>query len=110
MTNAEIITREAERLMNAGIIGTTGRTFRAVVIDKDGNEQEKDIPEPEPIHTYNGWKERGYQVKRGSKAIAKFAIWKQVVKKAKKEDEKDTPLMIMKTAAWFSLSQVEPVQ
>ena len=43
---------------------------------------------PELIHTYQKWKELGYQVRRGEKAIAKFPIWKYV--SCKNEETKET--------------------
>ena len=110
MTNAQIIFTESQKLMEAGVIGSTGRTIKAVVIDKDGNEQEKEFHEPEPIHTYAGWKERGYQVQKGEKAIAQFVIWKQVTKKAKDESEQDEKKMFMKKASWFKFSQVQKIE
>lgn len=61
--------------------------------------------EDEEIHTFHGWKARGYSIRRGEKAIAKFPIWKSVVKKTDDGDTEDR--MIMKTSCWFSTSQVE---
>lgn len=96
--------------MKAGIIGKTGRTFNAKVINADGEEEEVVVEEAEPIHTYAGWKERGYQVQKGEKAIAQFTIWKHVTKKAKKEGEEDEQKMFMKKASWFKFSQVAPIE
>ena len=110
MTNADIIFTNSQELMKAGIIGKTGRTFTAKVINEDGEEEEVVVEEAEPIHTYNGWKERGYQVQKGEKAIAQFMIWKHVTKKAKVEGEDDETKMFMKKASWFKLSQVEPIE
>ena len=58
-TNAEIILRESLNLVNQGVLKTTGRVFLQEL--PDGSKVE--IPEPEPIHTYNGWRDLGYQVK-----------------------------------------------
>lgn len=109
MTNEMIILNESVKLMEEGIIGTTGRTFKMNVI-QNGEEVEKEVQEPEPIHTYAGWKERGYQVQKGEKAIAQFTIWKHVTKKAKAEDEQDETKMFMKRASWFKFSQVAPIE
>lgn len=68
--------------------------------------------QPEEIHTYNKWKELGYQVFRGEKAICKLAIWKPISKKKaedEEEQEKDVR-MTMKTAFFFSAKQVYLVE
>ena len=70
MTNAMIIITEQVRLQQEGILKYTGRYINAVGLDGVITK----IPEIQPIHTYNGWKARGYQVKKGEKAIAKFPI------------------------------------
>lgn len=57
MTNAQIVFNEQVRLMNDGVIGTTGNMLEMM----DGST----MPEPEPIHTYAGWQRLGYQVRRG---------------------------------------------
>ena len=104
-TNAQIIFDKQMELMEAGVIGTTGRqmTFE----DIDGKKHT--ISEPEEIHTYAAWKSMGYQVKKGEKAIAKFTIWKQTVKKAKTEDEQDETKMFLANAAFFKSTQVEAI-
>jgi len=109
MTNAMIVLQESIRLMEEGIIGTTGRKFKAVIIE-NGEEIEKEFDEPEPIHTYQTWKKLGFQVQKGEKAIAQFTIWKHVTKKAKEEGEEDETKMFMKKASWFKLSQVAPIE
>ena len=106
MTNAQIITNARFALMEQGIIGTTGRTIK--FLDGEGNE--KELPEPEQIHTYQTWKELGYQVKKGSKAVARFTIWKHVEGKKNQDTDEETPSrMFMKNASWFSASQVEAI-
>lgn len=55
----------------------------------------------EELHTFQGWKARGYSIRKGEKAIAKFPIWKSVT--TKDDEEK----MFMKNSCWFSTSQVE---
>lgn len=56
----------------------------------------------EELHTFQGWKSRGYKIIKGEHAIAKFAIWKAVTNK----DDEDVH-MIMKNSCWFSTSQVK---
>lgn len=65
-----IILLESVKLMEQGIIGETGET----IVYEDGKGNKKQVKMPEPIHTYQKWKELGYQVRRGEKAIAKFQI------------------------------------
>lgn len=103
MTNAMIIFSESVKLMEEGIIGTTGRTVQM----EDSEGKKITLQEPEPIHTYAAWKSLGYQVKKGQKAVASFMIWKHTVKKAKEEDEEDKERMFMKKASFFTFAQVE---
>lgn len=110
MTNADIIFTESQELMKKGIIGKTGRTFTAKVVNADGEEEEIVVEEAEPIHTYRKWKELGYQVQKGEKAVAQFMIWKHVTKKAENEGEEDERKMFMKKASWFKFSQVAPIE
>lgn len=108
MTNEQIIFNESCRLMEEGIIGTTGRVFKMEM--PDGSIQE--IMEPEPIHTYQTWKALGYQVKKGEKNIAAFTIWKAHTKKNDEEadaDEKEETRLFMKTAHFFKISQCEKI-
>lgn len=112
MTNAMIILNESVRLMNEGVLKGTGETVK--VINGDGQEIELEMPEE--IHTYNGWKKRGYVVKKGEKSNIKFPIWKYT-EKAKAEEEKtgnpieDAPTtnMFMKVSAFFRFDQVEKI-
>ena len=117
MTNSMIIFYSSIDLMNKGIIGTTGRTVK--VQDKDGNTRE--MMEPEPIHTFQAWKQLGYIVKKGEKSIATIRIWKYSKKQLGEvpvtnlltgetvsepvEDER----MFKKDAYFFKASQVEKI-
>ena len=105
MTNRMIILEEQLRLMNEGKIGTTGRTF---VIQKDDGTT-KELPEPEPIHTFAAWKELGYIVRKGEHAVAKFGIWKYKASTKTTDDgeEVDTSKMFIKLSHFFSQSQVD---
>lgn len=113
MTNANIILNESLALMEQGLLKGTGEYI--MLVDDKGEEREVELPEA--IHTFNGWKERGYQVKKGEKSSIKFPIWKHTVKE-KKEEEKtgneieDAPItnMFMKTSAFFRFDQVEPIK
>lgn len=98
MTNAQIIFSEEQMLAKQGVINYTGRVFKF----DDGTE----IKETESIHTYAVWKELGYQVQKGEKAIASFYIWKFVGK----EDEEDEDKMFMKKASFFKRSQVKEAE
>ena len=114
MTNNEIIFWASVELMNEGKIGTTGRVFKGV--DPKGNEVE--LQEPEAIHTFQAWKQLGFSVKKGQKAVAAIQIWKHTTKKVDVEgkdpktgeivtEEVDVNKMIRKVAYFFSASQVE---
>lgn len=116
MTNNQIIASASQELAENGIINYTGRTFKLQL--KDGSEIE--YKETEPIHTYQVWKSKGYQVKRGEKSIATIRIWKYTSKpgtiKAKNdkgqeiEIEADDNKMFMKDAYFFKTSQVEKIE
>lgn len=110
MTNAMIIFNESVRLMEEGTIKGTGKFIE---IEKEDGTTER-LEMPEDIHTFNGWKERGYSVKKGEKAIAKFPIWKYTEKEKAEEEKTGNPLedapithMFMKMSAFFSFTQVE---
>lgn len=110
MTNAQIIFNAEQELAEQGLIQYTGRTMKAT--NMAGEEIE--IKETEAIHTYQTWKELGYQVQKGQKAIVKLTIWKH--SKAKTETVEtengtaqyiDKGRMFLKTASFFSKSQVQ---
>ena len=103
MTNGEIILRESLELLKKGILKPTGRMM--VVELPDGSTQQ--IPEVEPIHTYNGWKELGYQVRKGQKAKAAFTIWKYSGKKDEETGEQGDGHCFLKKSFWFTMDQVE---
>lgn len=71
--------------------------------------------ENEELHTYARWKQLGFSVKKGEKAITKFPIWKYSTKTKKTEKEDDTTdekdsYCFMKMSAFFKTSQVEPLK
>ena len=102
MTNEQIIFSESQRLAKEGVIQYTGREFTAVAADGT----KFTVKETEPIHTYNTWKEMGYQVKKGQKAVAQFTIWKYSSKKNEETDQEEGR-MFMKRASFFTARQVE---
>lgn len=102
MTNAMIILTESLRLMEEGKIKPTGQKIQVEV-----NGETKELDCPEEIHTFQTWKECGYQVKKGEHAVAKFPIWKYTEKKKDGEDPETN--MFLKTAAFFTISQCEPI-
>ena len=116
MTNADIIFTESQKLAEDGKIAYTGRSITAR--RSDGSEVE--IKETEPIHTFAEWKKGGYMVKKGQHAVAKFAIWmftdrpSQRTQEARQEANQDAeapdPHYYMKVAAFFSASQVKPIE
>lgn len=105
MTNTEIIFHAGQALAKNGVIKYTGREIEAV------NEEGETviIKETEPIHTYAAWKELGYQVQKGQKAVASFKIWKHTSKENKETGKKETH-MFMTKAFFFTGAQVAPIQ
>ena len=105
MTNAMIILNESVRLMEEGVLKGTGEFI--TVDNGDGTTRQLEMPEP--IHTFNKWKELGYIVKKGEKSNIKFPIWKHSSKTTVDEagEEKENTAMFMKTSAFFKFSQVE---
>lgn len=104
MTNAQIIFSAEQELAKDGKIRYTGRTFEA----QDEKGQPVIIKETEPIHTFQAWKELGFVVKKGQKAITKLTIWKHTTK-TDKETGEESSKMFMKTASFFSAEQVEAI-
>ena len=95
MTNVQIINNACAELIKAGRLNTI--TVNGETI-------------PEPIHTFQGWKERGYVVKKGEKSDIKITIWKHAAKKIEVDgEETESNSMFMKTAAFFRFSQVERI-
>ena len=113
MTNAMIILLESVKLMEQGIIKGSGI--------KGLTPEGKEIELPEAIHTYQTWKQLGFQVKKGEKAVAQFPVWKYIGG-IKKQQEKEVGDDIdveanenkgycrMKVASFFTKEQVEEVK
>ena len=95
MTNAAIIEQESMRLVEQGILR---------MVNIGGVEM------PEPIHTFNGWRQLGYSVKKGEKSKIKFPIWKHTTKTVEKDGkEEERSSMFTKVSAFFTFDQVEPI-
>lgn len=101
MTNETIILNERFRLLDEGVLQTTGRLIEL----EDGAK----VPEPEELHTFQAWKKLGYSVKKGEKAVAKFPIWKFVATKAKDDAGEEEHKMFMTNAAFFCATQVKKI-
>ena len=109
MTNQHIILLQQIELQKEGILKFTGRKIK--ILNLAGEQVE--IDEIQPIHTYQGWKALGYQVKKGEKAIAKFPVWTYSAKKVEEDENKEKIVagkMYMKTSAFFTDEQVEKVE
>ena len=102
MTNAMIVANAQFELMKQGKIGSTGRMLSYV----NGDGEEVKIPEPEEIHTFMRWKELGYKVQKGEKAVASLPIWKHAAKVNKETGEEEDARMFVKVSAFFARHQV----
>ena len=105
MTNEMIIFNNRVALMDEGVIKGTGNIIE--VENEDGEKVQ--LEEPEELHTYQGWKAIGRQVKKGEKSIATMMIWKHTIKKPKKEDEEEQEAMFMTKAFFFTEAQTEAI-
>ena len=106
MTNAMIIFVAQQQLLSEGKIQPTGRILKGL----NGAGEEISYPEAEVIHTYAHWRELGYQVQKGQKAVASLTIWKHAGKVNEETGEEENARMFMKTAAFFAAHQVEAMQ
>jgi len=61
----------------------------------------------EEVDTYAGWKRRGYQVKKGSKALFQTKIWKPFY--TAEDGEEEEMKMVKVKASYFGESQVEAI-
>jgi len=62
----------------------------------------------EESHTFACWKKMGYKVRKGEHAAFRATIWKAKERKVETEDGEGVDLsMFMKTACFFTRSQVE---
>ena len=119
MTNAQIILNESISLMEQGKLKGSGQYAE---IETESGTMTVELPEE--IHTFNGWKQLGFSVKKGEKSSIKFPIWKHTTKMLNTDtgnaelDKMNTQIneqggqtnMFMKMSAWFTASQVEPIK
>lgn len=96
VTNAQIIFQAQCALVDAGKIG----------VDENGL--------PEEIHAFQFWKDAGYKVRKGAKAVIELGIWKLATKKRKADDGEDDgddakPHFFLKRSWFFSRSQVDRI-
>lgn len=95
VTNAQIIFQAQCALVDAGKIG----------VDENGL--------PEEIHTFQFWKDAGFIVRKGEKAVIELGIWKLAAKKKRKADDvaevEDDPHFFLKRSWFFSRSQVDKI-
>lgn len=118
MTNNQIIFNERMNLLEAGILHSTGRKMRCCYTDDNGEVSEMVVDEPEDLHTFKEWKDRGYMVQKGQKAIARFTIWNYTsmaskaargAAEAEGKDPADDPHFYMKEACFFAAHQVKRI-
>ena len=104
MTNQMIILAASFQLMEQGILQGSGHK-----VTVQGADGEIELEAPEAIHTYQRWKELGYQVRKGEKAITSLRIWKHTAKQNKDNPTDREEKMFMKNAAFFKASQVDKI-
>ena len=64
----------------------------------------------EDCHTFNRWKEIGFSVKKGEKAIFSTSIWKYSTPKTDSEGNDSGGYCFMKKAHFFKESQVQLIE
>lgn len=120
MTNEMIIMNESIRLMNDGVLKGSG--VFGEIENADGSKMTIELPEE--IHTFNGWKARGFSVKKGAKSEIKIQIWKHTAKmldtntgnaetdkmNQQINEQGGQTSMFMKVSAFFTAAQVEPIK
>lgn len=68
-----------------------------------------------PFFTYQEWQKRGYQVRKGEKALFKTKLWRVRKSKEEKEEEERGEIQLVKdyimvTAAIFGREQVDRIE
>ena len=100
MTNARIILLQRNRLLREGVIGSAGiHRFK----DYKGVPYACDIPED--IFTMGAWRKRGYRIKPGETARARFPIWRYRIDHSTRPPKKT---YYMKNMDFFTADQVTP--
>ena len=106
MTNEMIIFANSTRLMDEGVLKGSGMFIE--VEDYESGEI-RSVEIPEEIHTFAAWKTKGYAVKKGEHAVARFPIWTYSGKKKQDDEEESNGHVFMKTAHFFTRAQVEKI-
>lgn len=118
MTNEMIIMMNSIKAMEEGILGGSGIFGEVTTFDEEENEVVKTIELPKEIHTFKGWRNKGYTVKRGEKSLLQFPVWVKTKPKKKKADEEESEnengkirknSFYLKNSYWFSIDQCEPL-
>lgn len=109
ITNSQIILTQSLELMKQGVLKGTGR----ILVQELPDGSKVELPEPEPIHTYQTWKSLGFQVRKGQKAKCSFVIWKYIGRKTLNEEsgemEEVDGKCIHKLAFFFTADQVDKI-
>lgn len=66
-----------------------------------------------PLFTFGEWKQRGYQVKKGSKAILRCKLWKLTKDKKEADQEEEAPrpqVWRLVNAYLFAPDQVKKIE
>ena len=108
MTNREIIEAEKAELYRNGLLKAIRHTQIEVI--RNGERQIEEIPIIEPIHTYQGWKARGYQVRKGEKSNIRITIWKHTNARTTKEGKEIPEKTFLKESAFFTGDQVDKIE
>ena len=85
---------------------------RIVVHEKELEGNEIIMQEPEQIHTFMAWKELGFMVRKGEKAVDSFSIWKYTSRKKPNQTEEETQEeghCFLKYSHFFAAHQVQPI-
>lgn len=109
--NEMLIMMESVRLMKEGILKGSGKFTEAEI---NGKIERFEIPEE--IHTYNKWKELGFQVQKGETSFIKFRVWyfrkgrqeQEIEGDAAENSQRRGGKCYLKMTAFFTADQVKP--
>lgn len=111
ITNNMIILMESFRLMDEGILKGSG-----IINEVEINGETKKMEMPEEIHTYNRWKQLGYQVQKGEKSKIKFNVWHYRTGRRGTEADGEENVenrggkCYMQLTAFFTMDQVKRIE
>ena len=114
MSNALTVLYIRLRLAEEGKLATIPGQF--IIVEKNGVAEE--VPEPEPILTFQLWKKRGRCVRKGEHALAKADLWIRKAGKKRteeetledKEDNEGYRDYVRKTSYLYSYAQTDPFE